>query len=450
LYIQQLIEKIGKEKVTQNKTELFRHSRDESVHQGVEPDVVVFPESREDIKEIVKIASLNQVPVTAFGAGTGLEGQAIPIYKGITVSFENMNNIAGFSREDMRITVQPGVTRSQLNKYVNKLGLFFSIDPGADAMIGGMVSTNASGTTAVRYGSMRDQLLDLEVVLADGTFMHTGTLAKKSSSGYHLTGLFAGSEGTLGLITEVTLKLHGIPEYDVVAGCTFESLETCAKAAQSILLAGIPVHKIELIDAVSMGMINDHSDKNFPVQHSLFMEFAGSKRTVEEDLDLATELMEDLGCENWASATDSVKKKEIWQARTDLAYAIQQQQGMDEIGGDVCVPISRLPEVVAFARKKIDESELKGAIWGHVGDGNFHTSIMYDPTVEGAYEKTEETNDAIVIKAIEAGGTCTGEHGVGLGKMKFQKKEHGAALDIMKRTKEMYDPKGILNPGKLF
>ncbi|WP_087972109.1 FAD-binding oxidoreductase [Oceanobacillus rekensis] len=450
MYMQQLIDKLGREKISQDKKVLIQHSKDESIHTAALPDVVCFPESAEDVAEILKIASESLVPVTPFGAGSGLEGQAIPVHKGIVMNFERMNKVIDFSPEDMRVTVQAGVTRLQLNEQVNASGLMFSVDPGADAMIGGMVATNASGTTAVRYGAMRDQLLNLEVVLADGRIIKTGTLAKKSSSGYNLTGLFTGSEGTLGIITEITLKLHGIPEYNMMARCTFDSLECCTRAAQNMLQAGIPVLRMELIDAVSISMINRHSGENFPVKHSLFFEFAGSERAVKEEVELASELMHNHGCENWIAANDTVKMKQIWKARKDLNYAIACQEGIKEIGGDVCVPISLIPELVSFARTRMDASGLNGAIWGHVGDGNFHTSIMYNSSVEGEFETAEQTNDAIVLKAIEAGGTCTGEHGVGLGKMKFQKAEHGAALEIMKQTKRMYDPKGILNPGKIF
>lgn len=450
MYKQQLIDELGNQKVSQNESELKRHSRDESVHPAVAPDIVCFPETKEDIRTILKIASDHRVPVTPFGAGSGLEGNAIPVDGGIVISFERMNKILEFSQEDMRVTVQAGVKRLQLNRLVNHHGLMFTVDPGPDAMIGGMVATNASGTTAVRYGAMRDQLLDLEVVLADGTVIHTGTKARKSSSGYHLTGLFAGSEGTLGIITEVTLKLHAIPEYSMLASCTFDSIETCTKASQAILQAGIPVLRMELIDAVSIAMINEYSGEDFPVNHSLFFEFAGTRKSVEQDVLFASRLMEELGCSNWISSGDRKLMEQIWKARKDLSYAIQQQKGLREIGGDVCVPVSRLPEIVTFARGEMDRSGLKGAIWGHIGDGNFHTSVMYNPLVPGEFELAEQTNDRLVKFAIEAEGTCTGEHGVGIGKAKFQEAEHGAALEIMKRTKQFYDPLGILNPGKIF
>ncbi|WP_010651400.1 FAD-binding oxidoreductase [Oceanobacillus massiliensis] len=450
MYVQQLIDELGKHKVSQNETELMKHSRDESIHAAVKPEIVCFPETKDDVATILEVASVHLIPVTPFGAGSGLEGQAIPIHGGIVINFERMNKILDFSPEDMRITVQSGVTRMQLNRLAAKHDLMFSVDPGADAMIGGMVATNASGTTAVRYGAMRDQLLDLEVVLADGTIFHTGTKAKKSSSGYHLTGLFAGSEGTLGIITEVTLKLHSIPEYSMLARCTFDSLDMCAAAAQKMLQSGIQVLRMELIDAASIQLINHHSGEDFPVGHSLFLEFSGTKNAVEKEMRDASELMDGLGAENWISANDPLQKEVVWKARKELNYAISHLKGMEEIGGDICVPISRMPEMVSTARQYMDGSGLNGAIWGHVGDGNLHTSIMYNPKVKGEFELAEQTNDAIVMHAIQAGGTCTGEHGVGIGKMKFQQAEHGQALEVMKRMKQMYDPKGILNPGKIF
>lgn len=450
MFIQRLKERLGNDKVSQNENELYRHSHDESFHKPVEPDVVCFPTGREDVETIMEIARENNVPVTPFGAGSGLEGQAIPIKKGISINFENMNNVVNFSPEDLMITVQPGITRMQLNKFVNRHGLMFPIDPGADASIGGMVATNASGTTAVRYGSMRDQLLDLEVVLANGTVIHTGSLAKKSSSGYHLTGLFAGSEGTLGIITEITLRLHGIPEHTVAARCTFQTPKACAEAAKTILLSGIPVMRMELVDADTISQVNGYGGYNLPVAHSLFFEFAGTMTSVEEEARLAEQLMRELDCENWDVASGSKERVELWRARHEMAYAYQHVKGMANTGADVCVPISRLPELIVYARKLIDESGLSGGVFGHVGDGNFHTIVLYDPNVEGELEKAEYTNEALALRAIEFGGTCTGEHGVGLGKRKFQEKEHGAAVVIMKQMKQMLDPEGLLNPGKIF
>ncbi|WP_066300123.1 FAD-binding oxidoreductase [Bacillus sp. FJAT-29937] len=450
MFIQKLIDCLGKEKVSQSETELFRHSHDESFHTPVEPDVVCFPKSREDVEAIIGIAREHKIPVTPYGAGSGLEGQAIPIKKGISINFSNMNQVIHFSPEDLLVTVQPGITRLELNKVVNRHGLMFPIDPGADASIGGMVANNASGTTAVRYGSMRDQLLDLEVVLADGTVIHTGSHAKKSSSGYHLTGLFAGSEGTLGIVTEITLRLHGIPEHSLAARCTFDTPEECAEAAKTVLLSGIPVMRMELVDAESISQVNAYGGYQFPVSHSLFFEFAGTKGAVEEEAKITEQLMRDLGCGNWEAASGSKERMELWKARHEMAYAYQHIKGMATTGADVCVPISRLPELVVYARQLIDESGLTGGVLGHVGDGNFHTMVIYDPKVPGEKEKAEYTNEALALKAIEVGGTCTGEHGVGLGKMKFQEAEHGNAVIIMKQMKKMLDPDGLFNPGKIF
>jgi D-lactate dehydrogenase (cytochrome) len=450
LFIQKLIGLLGRDKVSQNETELFRHSHDESFHTPVEPDVVCFPESREDVEKIMKVAREYKVPVTAFGAGSGLEGQVIPIKRGITMNFELMNNVVNFSPEDLFITVQPGMTRLQLNKLVNRHGLMFPIDPGADATIGGMVATNASGTTAVRYGSTRDQLLDLEVVLANGSVIRTGSKAKKSSSGYHLTGLFAGSEGTLGIITEITLRLHGIPEHTLAARCTFDTPKACAEAAKNILQSGIPVMRIELVDAESISQVNAYGGYDFPVQHSLFFEFAGTMNAVEEEVRFTEQLMLDLGCGNWEVACGSKDRLELWKARHEMAYAYRHKKGMAITGADVCVPISRLPELIDYARELINESGLTGGVLGHVGDGNFHTLVVFDPRVPGEKEKAEYTNEALTLRAIEVGGTCTGEHGVGLGKRKFQETEHGEAVVIMKQMKQLFDPEELLNPGKIF
>ena len=448
--IEELINSIGSNKVSQSESDLYKFSRDESSHLAVEPDIVVFPESQEDILKTLHIARKFQVPVVPYGAGSGLEGQVIPIHKGISMSFERMNQIVDFQPEDLTITVQAGVTRLQLNEFVNKHGLHFPIDPGADATIGGMTATNASGTTAVRYGSMRDQLLDLKVIMADGKVIHTGSKAKKSSSGYHLTGLFAGSEGTLGIITEITLRLHGIPEHTVAARCTFESVEECATAAQSVLTSGIPVLRMELLDANSIAQVNVYGDYSFPVEPSLFFEFAGSFHGAMEDADTTKTLCIDLGCRNWETAVGSKERSLLWKARHELAYAFRHNKGMAVTGGDVCVPISKLPQMVAHARKLIEESGLHGGTFGHVGDGNFHTIIMYNPDSPSEKAAAEHTNEQLALLAISLAGTCTGEHGVGLGKIKYQLKEHGEALSVMKQMKNLLDPLNILNPGKIF
>ncbi|MFC6038725.1 FAD-binding oxidoreductase [Paenisporosarcina macmurdoensis] len=438
------------DQITSSENELYRHSHDESHHPSVEPDLVFFPESADDVVNIVGISRQFQIPITPFGTGSGLEGQVIPVKKGISVNFERMNQVIKFSPEDMLVTVQPGITRMGLNSIINKHGLYFPIDPGADASIGGMVATNASGTTAVRYGSMRDQLLDLEVVLANGTVIHTGTKAKKSSSGLHLTGLFAGSEGTLGLITEITLKLHGIPEHTIAATCTFDTPRACTEAAHAILLSGIPILRMEFVDALSISFVNAYGSYGLPEKHSLFFEFAGMQKAVEEESLLAEGLLKDMGCENWAIASDSGERARLWKARHEMSYAFRHIKGMTSTGGDVCAPISKLPHLVDYARELIAESGLTGGIFGHVGDGNFHTIIMYDTSSTDELAKAEQINGRLAERAIELGGTCTGEHGVGIGKRKYQFAEHGAALEVMKSMKQLFDPENLLNPGKIF
>src|SRR5690625_287952 len=450
MYIDLLIEKLGKDKVTQNETELFRHSHDESMHLSSSPDVVCFPETTQDVTIIMRIAREYTVPITPFGVGSGLEGQAIPIQNGIVIDLEQMNNIVEFNPEDLTLAVQAGPQLTHFNHYINSQSKMFQIDPGADASIGGMVATNASGTTAVRYGSMREQVLAMEVVLADGSVITTGTKAKKSSSGYHLNGLFVGSEGTLGVITKITLKLHGIPESTVVARCTFTSPETCGKAAQTILLSGINVMRMEFVDVNTIKQVNEYGDHHYPEQHSLFFEFAGTEKAVEEEITFAGELMKDLGCENWEVARESTEREELWRARQEMSYAFRHLKGRHAFSTDVCVPISELPAMIHYASTLLSEKGLKGGIFGHVGDGNFHTLRTFQKENNVERNQAFEINELIVNRAIEVDGTCTGEHGVGLGKRKFQEKEHGDALDIMRSIKKMLDPEGILNPGKIF
>ena len=449
MFIEELIALIGKDKVSTSDSDLYKFSKDESFHTPVEPDVVVFPESQEDILAVLDIARKFLIPVIPYGAGSGLEGQVIPVHKGISMSFERMNQVIEFKPEDLTVTVQPGITRLQLNEFINKHGLQFPIDPGADASIGGMTATNASGTTAVKFGSMRDQILDLQVIMADGKVIQTGSKAKKSSSGYHLSGLFAGSEGTLGIITEITLRLHGIPEHTVAATCTFESIEECASAAQSVLISGIPVLRMELVDATSIAQVNAYGGYSFPVEPSLFFEFSGSKAAVTEDAATTKQLCEELGCRHFETAAGSKERALLWKARREMSDAFRHANGIAVAGGDVCVPISKLPQMVAYARKLIDESGLHGGTFGHIGDGNFHTLVQFDPNLPGEKKRAEYTNEQLVKLAISLGGTCTGEHGVGLGKIKFQSQEHGEALTVMKQMKSMLDPLNILNPGKV-
>lgn len=441
---------IGKSKVSINETLLQHHSKDESDYEVVKPDVVVFPETKDDVVQIVEYANKHHIPVVPFGAGSGLEGQAIPIHKGISMNFERMNTIVEVRPEDLVAIVQPGVTRVQLNEELKKYGLFFSVDPGADASIGGMAATNASGTLTVRYGGMRDQILNLEVVLADGRVIQTGSLAKKSSSGFHLNGLFVGSEGTLGVFTEIALKLHGIPENIVAARCFFKTVRDSVDAAVSILTAGIPIARIELVDSRSIKAVNAYSETDYPEAPLLFLEFHGNQAGNQEDIEFVKEIVEEAGCLEFLFETDSLKRALLWKARHELNYALR--HGSRELASmttDVCVPISALSDNVEFADTQLDVLGLKGGIVGHVGDGNFHVMILFDPNSLEEIDKAKDLNRQIVNKALLSGGTCTGEHGVGLGKLKYQRQEHGEALDVMIAFKQLLDPNNILNPGKV-
>ncbi|BCJ86752.1 FAD-binding oxidoreductase [Effusibacillus dendaii] len=438
------------DQVTVNQTVLEQHSRDESYHAPHLPDVVVFPKSREDVSKVLQFANKHQIPVVPFGVGSSLEGHVIPYRGGITLDFQLMNRILEIRPRDMLVRVQPGVLRTQLNKELSKHGLFFSVDPGADATLGGMAATNASGTTAVRYGVMRDQVRDLEVVLADGRIIHTGGLSAKSSSGYNLTGLFVGSEGTLGVFTELTLRVYGIPEATMAARATFPSVKNAVDAAVAIISTGIPVARIELVDAISIKQVNRFSGTDYPEAPTLFLEFHGNEPGLKQDVESATELAMQEGCQGFQFETDSKARSQLWEARHNLAYAfIKASPGKKLMSTDVVVPLTELTGAIEHARQMLDEYGIEGAVLGHVGDGNYHAVLMTDPNNPDDVKRTEHVNASIVEYALSRGGTCTGEHGVGVGKMKYQRQEHGDALDLMAAIKKSFDPNGILNPGKL-
>ncbi|MBN6186801.1 FAD-binding protein [Aneurinibacillus sp. BA2021] len=442
---------IEAERVTVNQTMREQHSKDESYHTPKLPDVVVFPKSTEEVSRIVQWANEHRVPVTPFGIGSGLEGQAIPQEGGISLDFQLMNRVLEVRPEDFLVRVQPGVTRVQLNKELKKYGLFFSVDPGADATLGGMAATNASGTTSVRYGVMRDQVRELEVVLADGTIIRVGSMAAKSSSGYHVSGLFVGSEGTLGVFTELTLRLYGIPEASLTARASFPTVSDAVAAACAIMGAAIPVARMELVDGPSIAQVNMYKGTAYPEHATLFFEFHGNEAGLAHDLAFARDIVQEHGSQDFLAETDSLRQAQLWEARHHLAYAfIHAYPGKKAMTTDVCLPLSALSEAIEHARMRVEESSLAGGIVGHVGDGNFHTLLMVDPQCAEDMAAAEAINAAIVDHALRRGGTCTGEHGVGLGKMKYQRKEHGAALDVMYAMKRMLDPNNILNPGKIF
>lgn len=450
-YINDLKRMVGAANVSVNESVLEQHGRDESSHKPSMPDAVVFAQNNEDVSKVLKFANDRKIPVVPFGLGTSLEGHVIPIHGGISLDVSQMNSIIEVREQDFLVKVQPGVTRTALNKELKKYGLFFSVDPGADATLGGMAATNASGTTSVRYGIMRDQVRDLEVVLANGDMIHTGTMSAKSSSGLHLNGLFVGSEGTLGVITELTLKVYGIPEAITAARAVFPDVKNAVDAVVGILSAGIPVARIEFVDAESIKKVNQYMDTNYEESTTLFMEFHGNGAGLAQDLEFASEIVRDHGCQSFQFENDSKARNQLWDARHNLLYAYKHNAGSKSIMlTDVSVPISELTGAILHTRQLIDESSVEGAIVGHVGDGNYHVLLLIDQENPQEVKDGERINEAIVHYALKRGGTCTGEHGVGLGKIKYQQLEHGQAYEVMKMLKQTLDPNGILNPGKIF
>ncbi|CAM3917268.1 FAD-binding oxidoreductase [Mesobacillus thioparans] len=450
-YIDELKKVIGEKLVSVNETILELHGRDESYHEPRLPDVVVFPRNKEDVSKVLKFANERKIPVVAFGLGTSLEGHVIPVNGGISLDLSQMNAILEVKENDFLVKVQPGVTRSVLNKELKKYGLFFTVDPGADATLGGMAATNASGTTSVRYGIMRDQVRDLEVVLANGDLIHTGSLSAKSSSGIHLNGMFVGSEGTLGVITELTLKVYGIPEAITAARAVFPSVKKAVDAVVGILAGGIPVARIEFVDGESVKKVNEYMETQYEEDTTLFMEFHGNEAGLAQDVEFATEIMKDHGCTSFQFEADSKARNQLWEARHNLLYAYKHTAGNKSIMlTDVSVPISELTEAILHTRELIDASMIEGSIVGHVGDGNYHVLLLLDKENPEQVKEAEAINEEIVHYALNRSGTCTGEHGVGLGKAKYQRLEHGAAYEVMKAIKKTLDPNGILNPGKIF
>lgn len=441
---------LSPDRVTENETILEGHSKDESYHTAHLPDVVVFPKTAEEVSDITLFAKEHEISVVPFGLGSSLEGNAIPYQRGIVIDMSLMNKVLDVMAEDFLVRVQPGVTRTQLEKELKKYGLFFPVDPGADATLGGMAATNASGTTSVKYGIMRENVRDLEVVMPDGNIIHTGSLAAKSSSGYDLNGLFVGSEGTLGCFTELTLKVHGIPEKMMAGRASFEAVDDAVDAVIGILQAGIPVARVELVDEHAMMEINRYSETNYKEVPTLFMEFHGNEAGLKQDVDFTQEIVNDSGCVEFVFESDTKARNKLWEARHNAAYAfIHGNPGKKQMVTDVCLPISEMAGAIKDAREAIEDSELIGGIVGHVGDGNYHILLMIDVDDPKDIERADAVNEHIVGYALARGGTCTGEHGVGIGKQKYQKQEHGAALGVMQQIKQALDPLNLFNPGKV-
>jgi D-lactate dehydrogenase (cytochrome) len=429
---------------------LERFGKDESFHASVPPDAVVTPHSTEEVSRVVSLCAEHQVPVIPYGTGTALEGHVAALHGGISINMQEMNEVIEVHDEDLDVVVQPGVTRKQLNKYLHDRGLFFPIDPGADASIGGMTACRASGTNAVRYGTMRENVLALTVVLADGRVIKTASRARKSAAGYDLTRLFVGSEGTLGVITEITLRLYGIPEAISSAVCTFPDLDSAVATVISTIQYGIPVARIELLDEAQVDAINRYSKTDLAVAPTLFLEFHGSSRGVEEQAQVVQELAGDSGGSNFQWTTNTEERNRLWQARHDAAYACKALRPDGEIWAtDVCVPISQLAECIRETQHDIRESNLVAPIVGHVGDGNFHLVLLVDKDDPEEHERAQQLHERMVMRALAMGGTCTGEHGIGYGKLDFLVAEHGEAVSVMRSIKQALDPNNIMNPGKI-
>ena len=420
-------------------------------HASRSPDAVVFPQSRDEVVEILRFANERGVPIVPFGEGSSLEAHTIPVQGGISLDLGRMDGILEIRPDDFVARVQPGVTHGKLNAALEEHGLFFPVDPGWDASIGGMAGTNASGTNAVRYGVMRDQVLGLEVVLADGTVMRTGGMAMKSSAGYHLTGLFVGSEGTLGVFTEVTLRIYPIPEHILAARATFPDIEAAGEAVGAMMRTGMQVGRVELVDARTIGAVNAFKDTDYAVAPTLFLEFSGSEAGVARDVETARAIADAHGCEGFEFEVDRAGREKLWEARHDAALAIiDLNPDKKPMTTDVCVPLSDLPGALRHARESIEAAGFDGAILGHVGDGNYHAVFPVDADDAEELGRAKAVNEDIVDYALARGGTCTGEHGIGSGKIEDLQKEHGDSLPFMRGIKRLADPNGIMNPGKVF
>ncbi|MES2537185.1 MAG: FAD-linked oxidase C-terminal domain-containing protein [Pseudomonadota bacterium] len=429
----------------------LQHGRDESSYDPMPPDAVIFAHTTEEVATAVKLCGCHTVPIIAYGTGTSLEGHVLAVQGGITIDLSQMNRMVAIHAEDLTATVQAGVTRKQLNLEIKDTGLFFPIDPGADASLGGMAATRASGTNAVRYGTMRENTLALTVVTADGRIIRTGTRAKKSSAGYDLTRVFVGSEGTLGIITEVTVKLYPLPEAISAAVCSFSGVADAVNAVIQTIQMGVPVARVEFLDENGVKALNAHDKLGLPEKPLLLFEFHGSENGVKEQAELVQQITAEHHAIGFEWATKPEDRTRLWTARHNAYFALLQlRPGSRAISTDCCVPISRLAECILDTKADCDQHQILYSIIGHVGDGNFHVQMIIDPDDAAEIARAEAVNSRMVERAIAMDGTCTGEHGVGMHKMDFLVQEHGeGAIDTMRAIKHALDPKNILNPGKI-
>ena len=426
------------------------HARDESFHPPAPPDAVAFPESNEEVAAVVGICARHRVPIVPFGAGTAVEGHVQATHGGISLDLGRMDRILEIQADDLDCHVQAGIRRVALNDELEKHGLWLPIDPGADASVGGMAATGASGTTTVRYGTIRENILGLTCVLADGRIIETGGRARKSSAGYDLTKLMLGSEGTLGVITDARLKLHPLPEAISVAACAFRSVEGCVDTVIEILQSGIPVARCELLDEVSVRAVNDYSKLAYEPTPLLFLEFHGTSSSVAEQASLSGEIAVEHGGGDFQWTIEREKREELWRARHHAYYAIKAlRPGSHGWVSDICVPISKLAACLQETLSDIGEANLVAPILGHVGDGNFHAVFLVDPDDEEEMARARSVNDRMIERTLALGGTCTGEHGIGIGKIDVLRDQHGEGVNVMRAIKQALDPLGILNPGKI-
>ncbi|TCP43117.1 FAD-binding oxidoreductase [Rhodovulum marinum] len=444
------LEKILGDRLSRSKSDLDLHGRSETYFPPAPPDAVAYPETTEEVAGIVRVCAAHGCPVVGWGAGTSLEGHALAVRGGVCVDFARMNRVLAVHPEDMDVVVQPGVTREALNRELRATGLFFPVDPGANASLGGMASTRASGTTAVRYGTMRDNVLGLEVVLADGRVIRTGTRARKSAAGYDLTGLFVGAEGTLGLITELTLKLQGQPEAISAGVCAFDAIGPAVETVIQTIQLGIPMARIEFVDAATAAAVNAYSGASFPEKPHLMVEFHGSPTGVAEQAETFGEIVADNGGGRFEWSARAEERTALWTMRHNAYYAcLAARKGATALVTDMCVPISKLAEAVEETRADIAAATIPGPILGHVGDGNFHAILLVDPQNPMDLAEAKRLSHRMVDRALRLGGTVTGEHGIGMGKLGYMAREHGDAWDVMGEIKRALDPQDLMNPGKL-
>jgi len=444
------LERILGDRLSRSKADLVQHGRSETYFPLTPPDAVAYPETTEEVAQIVRICAAEGCPVVGWGAGTSLEGHALATHGGVCVDFIRMNRVLKINPEDMDAVVQPGLTREELNMDLRATGLFFPVDPGANASLGGMAATRASGTTTVRYGTMRDNVLGLQVVLADGRVIRTGTRARKSAAGYDLTGLFVGAEGTLGLITELTLKLHGQPEAISAAICAFDEIGAAVDTVIETIQMGIPMARIEFVDAATAAAFNSYAGAEMPEKPHLLVEFHGSATGVTEQAEAFGEIVNDNGGWGFDWSSRSEERVALWTLRHNAYYAcLAARPGATALVTDMCVPISRLAEAVEETRADIAAASIPGPILGHVGDGNFHAILLVAPDNPAELTEAKAISHRMVERALRLGGTVTGEHGIGMGKLDYMSAEHGEAWDVMGQIKHALDPQGIMNPGKM-